>query len=235
MWDEIRNFILPNGLGLAALEARICLFLSRVFTVLAVIMTAVWCMKENVKEDKYLGGIELYDHDKIFNLHPICMVLGMLLFMGISLTSFRNNWSFRVSKYVHLGFNMVAKIFIIVGLRSAYIYRDEPEGKHSSYHYQHFGTMHSWIGLTTSFLLFQQDVLGGINFLYPNFFNVSRRFVRGYKDYHVILGKMCYVMSAVTMLTGMERCFESVICIFRLNVHVLFHFLSLSHDIRNCC
>lgn len=203
LMERIHKFILPPGVGWAIRESRICLFLGRVFTVLAVIMCAIWCMKKNVEDDKYLGGIEFYDHDKIFNLHPICMILSMLLCVGLSMTSFRDGWSFKVSKNMHLAFNLLAKIFMIVGLRSAYIYRDEPQGKHSAYHYQHFSTMHSWMGLTTSFLLFQQDVLGGINYLYPKFCRVPRYVIKAYKEYHGTMGKVSFAMAGVAMVTGM--------------------------------
>ena len=158
-------------------------------------------MKTNTDE-KYLGGISFSNINRIFNLHPMCMVISMLFFMGMSLTSFRDGYSFKVSKYLHLNFNLLAKVFMIVGLRSAYIYRDEPEGKHSSYHYQHFGTMHSWMGLVTSFLLFQQDLLGGINFLYPKICGVPRYIIKGYKEYHGVMGKASFVMAGVAMVTG---------------------------------
>lgn len=212
MLGHIQEFIMPSGAGWAVHESRISLFLGRLFTVLAVIMTSVWCMKKNVEEDKYLGGIEFYNHDKILNLHILCMVLSMLLCMGISLTSFRDGWSFKVSKNLHLTFNLLAKIFMIVGLRSAYIYRDEPQGKNSSYHYQHFGTMHSWLGLTTSFLLFQQDLLGGINFLYPKLCSIPRYFIRGYKEYHGVMGKASYIMAGCAMVSGTEMFHTLHIC-----------------------
>jgi hypothetical protein len=202
MLEQIHKFILPPGVGWTVRESRVCLFLGRMFTVLAVIMVAIWCMKKNKDEDKYLGGIEFYNHDKVFNLHPICMVLSMLFCMGLSLTSFRDGWSFKVSKYLHLNFNLLAKIFMIVGLRAVYVDHDEPEGKHSSYHYRHFGSMHSWMGLITSFLLFQQDLLGGINFLYPKFCKVPRYVIKGYKEYHGTMGKVSFVMAGVAMMTG---------------------------------
>ena len=200
--ERVHAFVLPPGVGWAVRETRICLFLGRLFAVLAVIMVCIWCMKENVKDDKYLGGIEFYNHDKIFNLHPMCMVISMLLCMGLSMTSFRDGWSFKVSKYLHLNFNLLAKIFMIVGLRSSYIYRNEPQGKGSEYHYQHFGTMHSWMGLTTSFLLFQQDLLGGISFLYPKICHVPRYIIKGYREYHGVMGKASFIMAAIAMLTG---------------------------------
>jgi len=187
--------------------------MGRLFTVLAVIMVCIWCMKENVDDDKYLGGIEFYNHDKIFNLHPMCMVISMLLCMGLSMTSFRDGWSFKVSKYLHLNFNLLAKVFMIVGLRSAYIYRNEPQGKNSEYHYQHFGTMHSWMGLTTSVLLFQQDLLGGLSFLYPRLCHIPRSFIKGYKEYHAIMGKASYIMAAIAMLTGIVAKNEHQSCV----------------------
>lgn len=133
------------------------------------------------------------------------MVVSMLLCMGLSMTSFRDGWSFKVSKYLHLNFNLLAKVFMVVGLRSSYMYRNEPKGDNSPFHYHHFSTMHSWMGLTTSFLLFQQDFLGGLNFLYPKLCHVPRYIVKGYKEYHGVMGKACYVMAAIAMVTGDSR------------------------------
>ena len=173
--------------GWAANESRISIFLGRIFAIISVILVCNWCLRTNT-EDRFMGGVSFKNRENIFNLHPICMVLSMLFCMGMSMTAFRDGWSFKVSKYLHLNFNLLAKFFMIVGLRAVYIDHDEPEGKHSSYHYRHFGSMHSWMGLTTSLLLFQQDFLGGIHYLYPKFCGVPRYIVRGYKEYHGVMG-----------------------------------------------
>lgn len=140
--------------------------------------------------------------NKIFNLHPMCMIISMTFCMAMSITAFRDGYSFKVAKYIHINFNLLAKAFMIVGLRAAYIDHDEPEGKGSEYHYRHFGSMHSWLGLATSCLLFQQDFFGGLNFLYPKLFRVPHYFSRAYRQYHVFFGKCAYIVGAVTILTG---------------------------------
>lgn len=201
MISQIKNFILPPTNSWSTNESRISLFLGRVFAFIAVILVGIWCLSTNT-DDKFLGGISFIDRDRIFNFHPFCMVISMLLCMGLSMTSFRDGWSFKVSKYLHLNFNLLAKVFMIVGLRAVYVSHDEPEGKNSDYHYRHFGTMHSWMGLTTSLLLFQQDLLGGIHFLYPKCFKVPQYMVKAYKEYHVFFGKCAFAAAGCTMITG---------------------------------
>lgn len=210
MWTRLIRALTPEG-SWQQKESRISIAFGRLLTVLAVVMCAVWCTKKESSE-KYLGGIEFYNHDKIFNLHPLGMVVSMLFCLGFSLTAFREGWSHKVSKRIHLAFNVAAKLFMIVGLRSAYIYRDEPEGSDSTYHFRHFTTMHSWIGLTTSLLLFQQDIIGGIVFIYPLLFKVPSNFIKRYKEYHPILGKTAFVMAAVAMITGIVAKNEHLGC-----------------------
>jgi hypothetical protein len=201
MLSRVKSFVFPFNTW-AANESRISIFFGRLFAVIAVILVGNWCMRSNT-DDRFLGGIHFSNRNKIFNFHPFCMVTSMLLCMGLSMTSFRDGWSFKVSKYLHLNFNLLAKIFMIVGLRAVYVDHDEPEGKHSSYHYRHFGSMHSWMGLTTSILLFQQDFLGGIHYLYPNFFGVPRHYIKFYRDYHIFFGKCAFAAAGCTMLTGL--------------------------------
>jgi hypothetical protein len=161
----------------------------------------MWCGGTN-EEDRFMGGTTFTDRKKIFNFHPLCMVVSMLLCMGMSITSFRDGWSFKVSKYLHVNFNLLAKVFMIVGLRAVYIDHDEPRGRGSNYHFRHFGSMHSWLGLATSCLLFQQDLIAGICYLYPKFCGVPAYFVKGYKDYHIFFGKCAFAMAGGTMLAG---------------------------------
>lgn len=202
MLAHIKQTVTSTGAeGWAVRESKISIFLGRVFAFIAVVLVWNWCLRTNT-EDRYLGGIHFYDQKKVFNLHPLCMVTSMLFCMAMSMTSFRDGWSFKVSKNVHLAFNLLAKFFLVVGLRAVYVDHDLPEGQHSSYHYRHFGTMHSWMGLGTSFLLFQQDVLGGINYLYPKFCKVPLYIIKGYREYHIFFGKCAFALGAASMLSG---------------------------------
>ena len=187
--------------GWPARESLIAVWLARIFSLLGVILVSFWVLKEDTDE-KFLGGVAFYDSEKVFNLHPLFMVISILFCMVMSITSFRDGRSFSVSKYLHMGFNLMAKIFMVIGLRSVYVFHDEPNGKGSDVHYRHFNSMHSWLGLCTSFLLFQQDLLGAINYIYPKFFRVHPFVLKYYKSYHMFFGKCAFVMGGAAMLTG---------------------------------
>ena len=199
--EHARESVLPRQLPWKVKESKISIFLGKLFGIISVILACIWCAGEN-SDDRFLGGLSFNNREKIFNLHPMCMVISLLLCVGISITAFRDFRTPSFGKKVHLAFNLLAKVFMIVGLRSVYISNDEPEGGHSSYHYHHFGTMHSWLGLTTSFLLCQQDFFAAICYLYPKCLNTPSRVIKLYKDYHLFFGKCAFAMAGCTMVSG---------------------------------
>ncbi len=56
-----------------------CVMIGRAFAVLSVIMVFLWA-KNHMTTKKYLGGLN-WD-EKVFNYHPVLMVLGFLFFLS---------------------------------------------------------------------------------------------------------------------------------------------------------
>ncbi|GJW50377.1 probable ascorbate-specific transmembrane electron transporter 1 [Tanacetum coccineum] len=118
-------------------------------------LTLVWLLK-------FRGGFafkaDLFHINKIFNLHPLLMTLGFLLFSGEAIIVYKviPDAKRKAQKAVHLIFHFIALVAGIVGVYAVFKFHNEAK-------LPHMYTLHSWIGLSTISLFgFQVD----LNYLY---------------------------------------------------------------------
>ena len=169
---------------------NISLVLGRLFALTSVVLVVIWANSKDT-DKKYLGGLDWGDN--VFNWHPVLMVTGVLCFTGWSITAYRNKmFSYKTSRHLHMCFHLGAKLCLTVGLRAVWESKDKEKHVHVS-------SLHSWLGLTTTVLLFQNDILGGVTFLLPH---ISAHIKKIYIPYHIFFGKIAFVMAVVTIETG---------------------------------
>ncbi|KAJ0546861.1 putative ascorbate ferrireductase (transmembrane) [Helianthus annuus] len=80
---------------------------------------------------------------KIFNLHPLLMILGFLLFSGEAIVVYKAIPANRkAQKIVHLILHFIALASGILGVYAVFKF-------HNEVHLPNMYTLHSWIGLST--------------------------------------------------------------------------------------
>jgi cytochrome b-561 len=172
---------------------NVALALGRLFALTSVVLVVIWATGQDTNNG-FLGGLDW--NENVFNWHPVFMVVGVLCCTGWSITAFRNKmFGYTTSRYLHVCFHLGAKICLTIGIRAVWQSKDDSHGDHNPHVY----TLHAWLGLTTTLLLFQNDILGGFSFLLPY---VSVAVKKLYTPYHIFFGKMAFVMAVVTIETG---------------------------------
>mmetsp|Transcript_16722 Transcript_16722/g.25117 ORF Transcript_16722/g.25117 Transcript_16722/m.25117 type:complete len:317 (-) Transcript_16722:169-1119(-) len=173
---------------------NLTLVLGRAFAMVSLILVIIWATRESIT-DGYLGGLDW--NKNVFNWHPVMMIAGIVCCTGWSITAFRMKvQKYSTSRNLHVFFHLGAKICITVGLRAAWEAKDNDENPH-------FVTLHSWLGIATSILLFQNDILGLCHFVLPYASGAMRKL---YAPYHIFFGKMSLVFAVITIEAGiMEK------------------------------
>lgn len=158
----------------------------------SLILVIIWATG-NKTDEKFLGGLDM--EENVFNWHPVLMI-SALCCTAWSVTAFRNKtFTYTTSRYLHVFFHLGAKLCLTLGIRAVWQSKDDTYGDKNPHVY----TLHAWLGLTTTILLFQNDIIGGITFLLP-YVSVAIRKI--YTPYHIFFGKIALVMAVVTIETG---------------------------------
>jgi len=145
----------------------------------------------------HLGGYAWDGSGKMFNWHPVLMVLGLVILYGnaaISYRVFRNSPKFTI-KLVHAGLQFLALIFVIIGLIAVF-------GFHNHNKIPNMYSLHSWIGMATVLMFCMQYVLGFLGFLYPKFSDSQRA---TYLGLHVFFGVAILAMAVVACVSGLTE------------------------------
>ncbi|KAL4586455.1 hypothetical protein LXL04_011091 [Taraxacum kok-saghyz] len=135
---------------------------------------------------------------KIFNLHPLLMVLGFFIFSGEAMIAYKAIPAQRQTiKLIHLMFHLIALASGIFGVYAVFKFHDEVKGAHMY-------TLHSWIGMATIVLFGFQLIFGSITFLFPGAAPATRA---RFAPWHVFAGVLIFFLAIVTAETGLTEKF----------------------------
>lgn len=143
----------------------------------------------------YRGGLALSSDNKdlIFNVHPVLMVIGLILFNGEAMLAYKSvQGTKNLKKLVHLTLQFAAFILSLVGVWAALKF-------HIDKGIENFYSLHSWLGLACLFLFAFQWASGFVTYWYPG---GSRNSRASLMPWHVFLGVAIYALALVTVTTG---------------------------------
>ncbi|XP_016286099.2 transmembrane ascorbate-dependent reductase CYB561 [Monodelphis domestica] len=163
--------------------------LSQVLGLTVVAVTGAWL-------GLYRGGLA-WEGALQFNVHPLCMVIGMIFLQGDALLVYRvfRNEAKRTTKILHGLLHVFALIIALVGLVAVFEY-------HKKMNYADLYSLHSWCGLLVFVLYFVQWLMGFSFFLFPG---ATFSLRNGYRPQHVFFGATLFLLSVGTALLGIEE------------------------------
>ncbi|XP_038609640.1 cytochrome b561 [Tachyglossus aculeatus] len=144
----------------------------------------------------YRGGIA-WESALQFNVHPLCMVIGMVFLQGDALLVYRvfRTESKRTTKVLHGLLHVTAFIFALIGLVAVFDY-------HRKKGYADLYSLHSWCGLLVFSLYFIQWLAGFSFFLFPG---ASFSLRNLYRPQHIFFGAALFLLSVGTALMGIKE------------------------------
>lgn len=163
---------------------------SQVLGLASVVLTGVWM-------GHFRGGFAWNGSKQEFNIHPLCMVLGLVFLHGDAILVYRvfHNEPKKNVKLLHGIIHLLALIMSIVGFVAVFDY-------HRAAKIPDMYSLHSWCGMTTLILFCLQWVMGLMFFLFP----VASAWLRAsYLPVHVFCGLALLVMSVGTSLLGITE------------------------------
>ncbi|XP_017404719.1 cytochrome b561 isoform X1 [Cebus imitator] len=144
----------------------------------------------------YRGGIA-WESNLQFNVHPLCMAIGLIFLQGDALLVYRvfRNEAKRTTKVLHGLLHVFALIIALVGLVAVFDY-------HRKKGYADLYSLHSWCGILVFVLYFVQWLVGFSFFLFPGAsFSLRSR----YRASHVFFGATIFLLSVGTALLGLKE------------------------------
>ncbi|XP_061413646.1 transmembrane ascorbate-dependent reductase CYB561-like isoform X1 [Lethenteron reissneri] len=163
---------------------------SQVLGLAAVIVVGVWM-------GHYRGGFS-WDHGVLeFNIHPLCMVIGMVFLYGDAILVYRvfREENKKCIKIIHATLHMCALISSVIGLVAVFDF-------HNSLNIPNLYSLHSWLGIITIMLFAMQWLLGFIIFLFPGGTSALRAW---YLPLHSFFGVTIFGMAVAASLTGITE------------------------------
>ncbi|XP_060882318.1 transmembrane ascorbate-dependent reductase CYB561 [Labrus mixtus] len=156
----------------------------------SVVLTGVWM-------GHYRGGFAWDGSAQEFNLHPLCMVLGLVFLQGDAILVYRifRNEPKRNVKMLHGIIHLLALILSIIGFVAVFDF-------HRTAKIPNMYSLHSWCGMATLILFCVQWVMGLMFFLFP----VASSWLRAaYLPVHVFCGLVLLVMAIGSCLLGITE------------------------------
>ncbi|XP_031431141.1 transmembrane ascorbate-dependent reductase CYB561 [Clupea harengus] len=169
---------------------------SQLLGVASVVITGVWM-------GHYRGGYAWDGSRQEFNVHPLCMVLGMIFLYGDAIMVFRafRNEAKRSVKILHGVLHLLALLISIIGMVAVFQY-------HDARNIPHMYSLHSWCGMLTFVLFIAQWLMGFSFFLFPG---ATAWLRRAYLPLHVFFGLALFGLAVATCLLGiMEKLLLSI-------------------------
>lgn len=166
-----------------------CVAFSQLLGLTVVAVTGAWL-------GLYRGGIA-WESSLQFNVHPLCMVIGLVFLQGDALLVYRvfRNEAKRTTKVLHWLLHAFAFIIALVGLVAVFDY-------HKKKGYADLYSLHSWCGVLVFVLYFVQWLVGFSFFLFPGAsFSLRSR----YRSQHVFFGAAVFLLSVGTALLGLKE------------------------------
>ncbi|XP_068932347.1 transmembrane ascorbate-dependent reductase CYB561 [Petaurus breviceps papuanus] len=163
--------------------------LSQILGLTVVAITGAWL-------GLYRGGLG-WEGALQFNVHPLCMVIGMVFLQGDALLVYRvfRNEAKRTTKILHGLLHIFALVIALVGLVAVFEY-------HKKMNYADLYSLHSWCGLLIFILYFAQWLMGFSFFLFPG---ASFSFRNQYRPQHIFFGTALFLLSVGTTLLGIKE------------------------------
>jgi cytochrome b-561 len=183
---------------------RIALVVGRLSAAAAMILCLLWVSGED-EEEGYLGGLDAYDPKgkNVFSWHAVLMVGGIVCLSGWSITAYRMRvFGYTTTRNLHVFFHLGAKVCLTIGVKAAWDYKDLDQDDDNPAYLVHMGSFHAMLGLATTILLVQNDMLGSIVFLVPS---IPSRFRILYKPHHMFFGKAAYIVAMLTVVSGITE------------------------------
>ncbi|XP_029365290.1 transmembrane ascorbate-dependent reductase CYB561 isoform X2 [Echeneis naucrates] len=163
---------------------------SQVLGLVSVVLTGVWM-------GHYRGGFAWNGSVQEFNLHPLCMVLGLVFLHGDAILVYRvfRNEKKRNVKVLHGVIHLLAIIISIVGFAAVFDF-------HRAAKIPDMYSLHSWCGMATFILFCLQWGMGLLFFLFPG---ASPWLRASYLPIHVFCGLLLLVMAIGSCLLGITE------------------------------
>lgn len=160
---------------------------SQLLGLAVVTVTGVWM-------GRYRDGLAWESLALQLNVHPLCMILGMVFLQGDALLVYRvfRNESKRITKMLHGLLHALALVIALVGLIAVFKY-------HQKNHFPDMYTLHSWCGMLAFGGYCIQWLLGLCFFLFPG---ASLSLRSRYKPQHVFFGLFLLILSIAAGLLG---------------------------------
>ncbi|KAF6775579.1 hypothetical protein AHF37_05104 [Paragonimus kellicotti] len=165
------------------------LIISQVLGVFCVILTGIWL-------GAYWGGFSWTDV-RIFNYHPLFMVLGLVFLYGDAILVYRVFRTYRKLpiKVLHAVLHILAFLFAILGVKAVF-------EMHKMANFPDLYSLHSWIGIVVVVLFAIQWLAGLVAFLVPQ---MPQRNRACYLPVHVSFGSLLYLLIIGTCVSGITQ------------------------------
>ncbi|KAA8529857.1 hypothetical protein F0562_034374 [Nyssa sinensis] len=135
---------------------------------------------------------------KIFNVHPLLMIIGFILFAGEAIMSYKTVPATRkVQKGLHLMLHFIALVAGIVGIYAVFKF-------HNELNIPNLYTLHSWLGMGTICLFGLQWVLAFFSFWWPGAQMPAKA---GLAPWHIFFGMVIFLMAILSAETGLVEKF----------------------------
>ncbi|KAL5721823.1 ascorbate ferrireductase (transmembrane) [Ranunculus cassubicifolius] len=134
--------------------------------------------------------------DKIFNIHPTLMVIGLILLGGEAIMAYKTIPATRnrkTPKLIHLILNLIALLAGIIGIYAIFKFHKET-GATDMY------SLHSWFGISTISLFGLQFLLGFFSFFFPGATSSTRERLL---PWHWFLGMSIFLMGIASAEIGL--------------------------------
>lgn len=170
-----------------------CLRISHLLCVIITILVIRWA--ETSSDDKGLGGLSL-TADNIFAWHPVFMTIGMVVIFSQAAMAYRAYpFGKKTNKFIHVVLQAVAVVCISLGLWTVFKF-------HNDSLIANLYSTHSWLGVATVCLFFQNFGLGFGAFWLPY---APPRVRAAYLPAHVYLGVLTFFAAILTVCTGITE------------------------------
>ncbi|XP_061366856.1 probable ascorbate-specific transmembrane electron transporter 1 [Gastrolobium bilobum] len=138
---------------------------------------------------------------KIFNLHPLLMVIGFILVGGEAIMAYKSIPGKRSSaKVVHLLLHLIAMAAGISGIVAVFKFKKEA-GLPNMY------TLHSWLGISAICLFGLQYILAFFAYFFPGAEMSARAMIL---PWHRFIGMVIFLLAVGTAESGLVEYFNSI-------------------------
>ncbi|KAL3502114.1 hypothetical protein ACH5RR_036563 [Cinchona calisaya] len=160
------------------------------------ILVLVWLIK-------FREGLSFTSDNKLklFNLHPMFMIIGFVLISGQAIMAYKTIPATRTrQKIVHMILNLIALLAGIVGLYAVFQF-------HHDLGIPDVYTLHSWFGITTISLFTLQWLFAFFTFWFPATYSARRV---NFYPWHVLVGMVIFFMAILSAVTGLTEKFTFI-------------------------